>query len=155
MTGLEQFSEKTYVDLTPEIMTGKESYPMIGFALTWVKLEGIIRCCAGMLLTGHCGMKAQEALKHVGPGWKLVYGNMRVWSGDKSSAYGFDWNPPHEGHYWLQDGKGQVIDVALPGVIRRGMLACDEVGPFLTGRSPIVLAGKPPDWLWYSMVGYA
>ena len=42
-----------------------------------------------------------------------------------------------------------IIDLALPFVIEKGLNTKDEIGFFLMDREPFILAGKPPSWIKY------
>ena len=89
----------------------------------------------------HCGFKEK--------GYLAVAGDMRVFDGD--TAYGFDFNPPHEFHVWLErrsHANRTVVDVSLPGVIERA----HERG-YLTHVQPFAIAGSLDDsrvGLWYN-----
>jgi hypothetical protein len=67
------------------------------------------------------------------------------------SNYGYMFKPPFEFHAWLQTPQG-IIDVALPGAIEKGLTTFDDVGPYLIGREPFILAGPPLDWMEYMPV---
>ena len=77
-----------------------------------------------------------------------------VWSGDRKSSYGFYFRPPYELHSWLDFGLGRILDFGLPGVIEAGLNTCDEQGPCIVGREPVILAGEPFDWMEYKAYGY-
>jgi hypothetical protein len=80
-----------------------------------------------------------------------MIGSLLVVSGDGKSEYGHYFNPPYEFHAWLQEGP-IIVDVALPGVIESGLMLTDEVGPFISGREPLILAGEPLTWMKYQAV---
>lgn len=68
-----------------------------------------------------------------------------------STAFGYDWNPPFEGHFWLESVKDKniIFDPSLPGVILRGRCTGDELGMFIQKREPIIFLGVAPEWLIY------
>ena len=45
-----------------------------------------------------------------------------------------------------------IIDMALPGVIQKGLTTFDSIGAFLVGREPVILAGTPEPWMMYKGV---
>ncbi len=75
-------------------------------------------------------------------------GAAKVMSGDYMSTYGFEYNPPYEFHAWVVDN-GNIIDLALPGVIEKGLITKDDVGYYLVKRKPVILAGTEPNWISY------
>jgi hypothetical protein len=87
-----------------------------------------------------------------------VVGSCFVKSLDGKSEYGYEFRPPFEFHAWnyvIEEGKRpKVVDVALPGVIEKGLSTFDSVGPALIGRDPVLLAGveEVPEWLRYRSV---
>lgn len=76
-------------------------------------------------------------------------GSLMVQSTEKGVAYGYAYNPPIELHAWVQINKN-IIDLALPGTIEKGLKTRDDIGFFLIGREPIILAGLPPVWAKYT-----
>jgi hypothetical protein len=147
-------STETLVNsFTNTIMTGEESYPIIGGWSAQGMVERSFKLFAdgGLFLEASCWEKACMVKKEFFLGtkdMKIVGGRIRVLSADLKSAFGYDWNPPTEVHIWLEWGK-DLIDLALPGVIIRGMNTYDNIGPILTGRNPVVLVGTCPDWIIY------
>ena len=144
-------------------MDGTERYPIIGstvehrntilllFGEDYIKkLYQAQSMLKGLPLYANCLEKAMLARKLLGG--TLVAGAMRVLSEDMKSAYGFDFRLPYECHVWLEYIGGCIVDLALPGVILRGMKSKDEQGPFIVGREPSILAGYPPEWLIYKPV---
>lgn len=129
------------------LLEGVESYPIHGQAMSHIEYNFIVRRLAGLRRHWDCLDKAIITAKVLRRG-KVVLGSLMLTSSDNSSQYGYYFNPPLEFHAWAQYGYN-VIDVALPGTIEKGMVERDEVGPFLVGRSPIVLAGIPPEWAEY------
>jgi hypothetical protein len=143
-------------DFPKGIMTGKEVYPIIGGWSVQTMVERSIKMFSEncLYLMASCHEKAIIVKKEFFAGSKnikMVGGKIRVLSDDYKSAFGFDWNPPWEVHIWLEWGK-DIIDLALPGVILRGMNTYDEYGPILTGREPVILVGTCPDWILYEKV---
>ena len=136
-----------------KFLTGDEKYKIIGKSLTERQLKKIIKECAGLKKNWDCLSKAKIAKKILKKG-RVMVGSLMVNSSDMKSQYGFYYNPPYEFHAWLQLDKGKVIDIALPGVIDNGLNLSDDEGPFLTGRKPVVLGGKPLDWMLYNGFEY-
>jgi len=154
-------SEKIVMDMTDERMTGEEEYPVVGSCLTQTEALQLLRGCKGLRLTADCVQKAevvlamQKSVPSLARLGKLVLcvGAVRVWSSDMSSAYGHDFRPPIECHAWIQSMTFQkvIVDLALPGLVLRGSRLSDEIGPFLVGRDPVLLAGVPEAWMQYSI----
>lgn len=138
---------------TNEKMTGKERYPVFGNLLIPEQIEQIMSRMEGLNRYWDCIEKARIAKEVVGAG-VIILGECLVWSEDYKSSYGFYFNPPFELHAWLQPvwRTRVIIDVALPGVIEKGLITSDEIGPCVIGRSPIIIAGKVPDWVTYHPV---
>lgn len=128
-------------------MTGAEKWPIIGHAAVYGEIKAIIKRCKGLTLHYNCIDKAKITREVLGRG-EVTLGALMVTSADGLSEYGHYFKPPYEFHAWVQDGQ-DIIDVGLAGVIHKGMTHRDEVGPFLVGRKPIVLAGKPKVWMRY------
>lgn len=131
------------------IMTGDETFRIKGHAVSREKIKQIVKACKGLKLNWDCYEKAIIAKRLVGSG-DVVVGEIQVFAPDKSSAYAHYFNPPFEFHAWLQLGKN-IIDVSLPGVIENGLTLKDQYGPCLFGRSPFILAGRPPWWTEYKI----
>jgi hypothetical protein len=132
-----------------ERMTGKENYEILGNLLTKDQVGQLMYACTNTILTADCVKKACITKAHLQDNnWKIAMGAIRVFSKDMLSTYGHDFNPPKELHCWLEK-EDKIIDIALPGVIIRGLRACDELGSFLEGRTPVILAGESPDWVIY------
>ena len=128
-------------------MTGEESYPIMGGCCSRKFASACFERFKGLQRHWHCLEKAQIVREVLGGG-ALVLGSLLVWSADLNSSYGYYWNPPMEFHAWVQYKK-RIYDLALPGVIERGLNTSDHIGPVLTGRSPVILAGKPLPWTQY------
>ena len=139
-TGITTFSQDS-----PRV-TGKEVYPVLGDLLSTKKAKEIQLEMKGLLLHWDCIAKAKIAQRYFGG--VVVVGSLMVVSGDYKSEYGYYFNPPFELHAWVQFEES-IIDVALPGVIEKGLTTCDAVGPFLVDRKPIILAASSPAWLRY------
>jgi hypothetical protein len=129
------------------LMDGTEEFPIHGSLLTSAESMLIRKNMKGFRRHWHCLEKAQRVVSLLGRG-VVVIGSLHVISGDGKSTYGYNFNPPYEFHAWVQLNDG-IIDVALPGVIDRGLSACDDYGPYLVQRTPIILAGTPLYWTYY------
>ena len=137
-------------------MSGEESYPVIGNLffdedfIQFYLVQKMMKRFKGLPLMGGCLEKARLAQEQFAS-TIIIAGKIRIASEDNTSFYGHDFNPPFEMHAWLihNNNPNLIIDLALPGVILRGMKEKDEHGPFLTGREPVILAGKPPEWIVY------
>ena len=135
-------------------MTGDEWYPVVGdiFDLEFVNLivSDFMRKFKGLPLMGACNRKAQIVHAFIAP-TAIIAGGIKVWNKDYSATYEHTFNPPFEQHWWLQYNQNSklIIDFALPGVILRGLKERDEIGPYLEGRKPVILAGEAPDWIEY------
>ena len=75
-------------------------------------------------------------------------GSLMLESTEKGVQYGYEYHPPLELHAWVQI-EDNIIDLALPGTIEKGLQTKDDVGYFLVNRKPIILAGVPATWLHY------
>jgi hypothetical protein len=140
-----------YADDRDAILTGEEIYPIIGdgdIIITPDELISIQANLAGFNRYWNCLEKAWKTYSFLEAG-ELTIGTMLVWNEGHRSNYGFYYNPPLEFHAWLAFPGGRILDVALPGVIERGLWTFDEVGAAIVNRVPVVLAGIPPDWLEY------
>ena len=142
-----------------ELLSGKELFPMKTnqgeLLLSRFDYEKIMGSMAGLKRRWDCLMKAQKVKEYFGSGY-IVVGGCLIWSKDMKSQFGYWFNPPLELHAWWQPYitpnqkiKPSIIDFALPGIIEKGMNTSDELGPFITGRDPFVLAGTAPDWVIY------
>jgi hypothetical protein len=151
----------TLMDDAGKLMTGDESYPVIGTGgeengplISAETIRAIISEMKGLNQHWDCLPKAQKAVNILGFGW-IVAGSLLVTSGDYESQYGYYFNPPYEFHAWvvLDDPrkypKPRLMDMALAGVIDKGLNTSDEVGPCLLDREPSILVGYPPDWCQY------
>jgi hypothetical protein len=139
-----------------DVLTGSEVYPVAGSFLSLRAVTTILKCLDGLQVQAQCLEKAQivqRILKHACP-CEIKMGSLYLLSADGQSSYGYAFNLPHEFHAWLVplDGPGVIIDFALPGVVIRGSILKDEIGPFLVGRSPVILAGTPLPWMKYTPV---
>lgn len=143
----------TLLEDEDKILTGEESWPILGDTVDEKKVAEVIKRCAGMNRIWECIPKAKMCREVLGKGI-VAMGSLMVTSGDLKSEYGFYFNPPFELHAWvfLPPEKGEraaIVDVALPGIIEKGLTTHDTVGPYLVNRDPVVLAGRPPTWLRY------
>ena len=131
-----------------DLMTGKERYQIVGRAVSEEEVRSLLTSFSGLQRYWDCIGKAQRAQKLLGRG-RVMIGSLLVTSGDLKSEYGYYFNPPYEFHAWLDLGLGVIFDPALPGVIEKGLTTHDAIGPYIIDREPVVLAGKPLDWMKY------
>lgn len=131
-------------------MTGTEQFPILGRYTTPNKINQMIKCCAGANPYWHCLPKAMIVRGIMTTGVVMI-GSLYVWNDKMDANYGYEYNPPLEFHAWWQPrvDTTQIIDIALPGVISRGLITLDNVGPIITGRKPAILNGPPPLWCEY------
>lgn len=134
-----------------ERLKGDEEFKILGNLLTLKDMRILKPQIAGLLRHWDCVEKARIARNHLGKG-RIFVGSLMVKSGDYKSEYGYYFNPPLEFHAWLCLKNGRIIDIALPGVIEKGIISEDAYGPFLVDREPVVLAGFPPEWVTYKPV---
>ena len=149
--------DATVYDGTAQRMTGEESYPVIGDAMHQRFADAMMRICKGTMLHADCLEKAVR-MAYYGPfntAGTIALGALTIDSEDFKSTFGFAYNPPLEMHAWNIFGGEFIIDLSLPGAILRGMNSRDEVGPFLVGREPAILAVRNgqeiPQWLHYEV----
>lgn len=148
---------KTYMQTTmmtnitdkDEKLTGNEKYDIIGNAIPELAINNIIEKCAGLNKYWNCMEKAHIARETLGFGY-VVFGSLTVWSYDYRSSYGYLWNPPFEFHAWVNLGAGHILDIALPGVIEKGLNIYDDISPALVGREPLILNDIPQRWMEYT-----
>lgn len=138
------FTHRTSNDV---LLDGTEVWPILGNIIDMPTYKHIMQHCVGLTRQWHCLEKAMM-VKRVVPNCNVIIGKCLVWSGDGTSNYGHEFNPPYEFHAWCQHPDG-IIDIALPGLIEKGLTTSDEYGPFLVGRKPVILAGKEPQWAHY------
>lgn len=129
-------------------LTGEERYRIVGDAVTEEEVAKVLEACKALNRHWDCIPKAKMARRILGRG-RIAVGALLVWSEDYTSNYGYYFNPPFELHAWLVLEDGSIFDVALPGVIEKGLTTCDEIGPAVIGRDCVVLAGKPKRWMDY------
>lgn len=131
--------------------------PITGDFLSSKDLLVILKKCVGLNLYWNCLEKAKIVKEYMGFG-AVVLGECLVISKNGESAYGHYYLPPYEFHAWWQgrfSGEESnptnniIVDVALSGLIAKGLNTKDEIGPALVGREPIVLAGQPEQWMKY------
>jgi hypothetical protein len=140
-----------------KVMTGEEIYPVYGELLTTSELIALIKKCRGLYSYWDCVRKAYIVKKYLNRG-VIVAGECMVQSANKRSLYGHYFRPPFEFHAWWQEAfdpaikclRYPIIDIALPGLITKGLITKDEIGPMLTGREPVILAGNPEQWMYYT-----
>lgn len=132
------------------LLSGTERFDVMGDLLSPNKCEEIIMRCKGLTRHWNCLEKAKIAQRVLHDG-VVVVGSCELWSRDMKSKYGHLFNPPFEFHAWLQLPQG-IIDIALPGVIEKGLTTSDHIGPFLSERIPFILARKPFEWMEYKPI---
>lgn len=151
-------TERIIMDYNPdELMIGNETYKILGNLLSDRDRIIITRGCSLLKLTADCDKKAFLVKDYFMCfrrefNWRVMMGSIKIFSLDMLATYGHNYNPPFEFHCWLEkeeNGKKFIIDLALPGTIIRGLRARDEIGSFLEGREPVILAGEAPDWIIY------
>ncbi len=98
----------------------------------------------GFLRYGDCVRKAMYAQTILGVG-ELALGEMYASSICGGGGFGYAFNPPRELHAWLDLGNGEILDMALAGVIQNSM----RLLPELIFHEPVILCGKPPYWAKY------
>jgi len=134
------------------VMTGEEKFSVFGLGLPKKEVELLLEQCKGLKLCWDCEEKAMLMWNHIKKG-VMVIGEMKVWDKKFTATYGFEYHPPFEFHAWIEergpDGRRIIYDLGLPGVIIKGLSTCDEIGPILSGRKPVVLVGRPPKWIEY------
>jgi len=126
------------------LLTGDEKYEIAGYCINHDTIRHIFKQCKGMNRHWNCIEKAQRVIDMLGVG-RVHIGAMMVYSEDYSSSYGFHYNPPLEFHAWVDMPEYKIIDVALPGVIERGL----KMEDVLKGREPVILNGRPEKWMVY------
>jgi hypothetical protein len=131
-------------------MDGTEQYPVRGHLLSAAQAKELMGRCRGLLLNWDCIAKAKLVKDYVGHG-VVFLGSCEAITRGGQSAYGHHFNPPLELHAWWQPRRNSKarIDIALPGLILKGLNTADEQGPFLEGREPFILAGVAPWWVKY------
>lgn len=151
------------------ILTGDERYPVLGNLVDPAIFDKIQSAFGGLTCHWDCNNKTEIAFnilaaeKNLKVDFQLVQviGGVKAVSADGLSAYGYEFHPPIEFHCFIacwnlkKKVNHGIIDVALPGVIEKGMTSSDDQGPFIVGREPVILNGNPPDWLIYSIASFA
>jgi len=146
MTVISTTMNKTQLN-EDRLLTGHEKFKIHGDAINEKQLKAIISACKGLKYHWNCRKKALQVKNIIGG--VVILGETMILSGDLKSAYGHYFNPPYEFHAWVQLPKGVIVDVALPGLIETGLNFSDDQGPFIVGREPVVLAGRPESWMKY------
>ncbi len=132
-------------------MTGSEIFNIYNDDMSILRgnqLDEIVMGCKGLKSHWNCLEKAKIVQSILGEASLVVIGSLAVISECGQSSYGYAYEPPLEFHAWVMVKAG-IIDVALPGVINKGMNTSDEYGPYILGREEVVLAGMPADWMQY------
>lgn len=132
-----------------EILTGEERYPIIGGLLLKEEADLLMNRFKGLNRFWGCFEKTQISYFLLRMKTTPVAGSLMVMSKNLLSGYGYYFNPPFEFHSWLRCDNGMIIDLALPGVIEKGLVTSDKDGPYIIGRKPVILAGKPKNWMKY------
>lgn len=133
-------------------MTGNEMFPVIGgWPDALLLVPTLMQKCKGLNPFWDCLQKAIIVEQHILNTGVVMLGSCHVYNDTMDATYGYDFNLPTEFHAWWQPDEYSkfIIDIALPGVISKGMLVIDEQGPLITGRLPVILAGKAPNWVEY------
>lgn len=143
----------TLLDDIDAEMTGEESFPITGELLTYKELRFLISQCKGMHPNFNCLDKAELVLKLKGSG-RVVLGSLLVWNREMTANFGYFFNLPLEFHAWWEPDNTElgteIIDIALPGVISKGLKTVDNIGPVIEGRDLLVMAGSPLSWTSYT-----
>lgn len=136
------------------LLNENDIWPILGDELKSDELKKLIGQCSERRLPRNWGCleKAILVAENLKRGTVEV-GSFYIWSSTMENQYGFEFNPPFEFHAWVRLSNRKIIDIALPGVIETGLNTCDQIGPYLIGREPIVLAGDVPSWLVYETFG--
>ena len=145
------------VSLDDPVLTGEESYRVIGPDISFVRnirsqYSEIMRKMKGLNRHYSCLEKALVVKAHIPYGY-LTIGSLMVWNHDRSGSYGHYYNPPLEFHAWVmveQMDKILVVDFGLPGVIEKGLITADHIGPVLSDIEPVILCGRPFQWTDYT-----
>ena len=130
-----------------KIMTGYESYPIIGDQMSAYGSKPIIKQFKGLNLYWNCLEKALIVANFI-PGSIVVIGSLMICEWTEMSVYGHKYKPPYEFHAWVR-WKENIIDFGLPGVILKGSTTEDIFGPLLKNTVPVILAGEPPSKFIY------
>jgi hypothetical protein len=143
--------------LTLEKMTGSEKYNIAGRMLSREEADEIFKLFKGLMRRGNCLRKACIVRDWLNRdrenAFSVIIGSLYVIDSTNHSSYGHEYNPPLEYHAWVYGRRDKsVYDLALPGVIERGLEAEDDMGCFLTSLKPIILASgtsRIPHYLQY------
>jgi hypothetical protein len=144
------FQETIFADPFLHVqLTGNERFPVIGGMLPQKLIDKVQRKFQGFPKFAGCLEK--NTFGKLLWGGKLVMGSLEIYAKVNHGRFSYQFNPPTEFHAWLvfPDLDNQILDLALPGAIQRGLSLRDELGSFLEGRKPVILAGHPPAWLKY------
>ena len=134
------------------LMTGEETYPIIGDQVSEEIANQIIQKFSGLPLYAGCLEKAQIVSRALGGA--TVIGALTLYNKRRDAAYKYLFNPPYEFHAWTEKPGSVIIDFGLPGTVLRGLALKDEQGAFLEGRDPVILAGRPEIWMVYKPKQY-
>lgn len=126
-------------------------YKSVGSLITEDEIRSLLYIFSLWGFKAHwdCLVKAQAACAYLSGKERgqlvLHIGSLFVISEKNNSSYGYAYNPPLEIHAWAFSKKqGAIYDLALPGVIKSGLEASDELGPYLVGVEPVVMAERVP-----------
>lgn len=131
------------------LMTG-EMYPLYSSTiLTKATVTKLLQIFYEQKLNRYyaCIQKAKIVANHFRIS-HIHLGSLMLDSAEEGVSYGYHYNPPLELHAWVQVYTS-ILDFALPGTIEKGLNTKDDVGPFLIGREPVILAGEPAPWMHY------
>jgi hypothetical protein len=146
-------SNLNYRTVSEPVLSGCEKYSVIGNKLSLDMQQRIQSAFCELTVKWDCLPKAGIVASHI-PEVKVVVGSLMVDSMEEGVEYGHAWNPPYEFHAWCVFPDREIIDMALPGTIESGLATRDRIGYYLVGREPCILAGKPPEWLHYTIHEY-
>ena len=91
-----------YLYINQEIITNIPDYPIRGNLLTRLDTNYLYTLCQGRQKYGDCLFQATIAQNYLKKG-KIILGSCFVYSIDNTTNYGFSYDPPFEGHAWLQN----------------------------------------------------
>lgn len=134
-------------------LVGDETFPVLGKAMHTCAVQEVLQKFSGYNRFWNCLEKAVTARRLLKQGC-VALGSLMLVSSDGKSEYGYYYNPPYEFHAWVDLGAGMIFDAALPGVIEKGSNTSDSRGPFLVGRTPVILNGPPQKWMRYKVHQY-
>jgi len=131
--------------LTMERLTGNEKYKILGRMLSRAEADEIFKQFKGLMRRANCLRKAcivRDWLNRERENaFNVMVGSLYVIESSNHSSYGHEYNPPFEFHAWVYGRRDKSLyDLALPGVIERGLEAEDDQGKLLLTIDPTILA---------------